>query len=177
MRRLMLFLPVLLAVALGVILYNGIGKDPSHLDSALIGHPVPAFKLPLLQQPDKTVGPEQLKGRPILLNVWATWCPTCEMEYPYLKQLASQGVYIVGVDYKDDPDQAKQWLEKRGNPYAYVIQDAKGTLGFDLGVYGAPETFLIDANGIVRYRQVGAIDSQAWNDKIKPLIEKLGREG
>ncbi|WP_097462425.1 DsbE family thiol:disulfide interchange protein [Mangrovitalea sediminis] len=177
MRRLMLFLPVVLAVILGAILYNGIGKDPSHLDSALVGRQVPDFHLPLLQQPDKMVGPEQLKGKTVLLNVWATWCPTCEMEYPYLMQLAKQGVYIVGVDYKDDPAKAKQWIEQRGNPYAYVIQDNKGTLGFDLGVYGAPETFLIDPKGIVRYRQVGALDSQAWKNKIKPLIDKIGQGG
>jgi len=175
MKRLFLFLPLVLAVVLGYFLYAGIGKDPHILHSAMIGHPVPSFDLPLLQQPARKVGPSALKGQVRLLNVWATWCPTCEAEHAYLKTLAAKGIPIIGLNYKDDRSSAIDWLQQRGNPYRFVMEDPKGTLGFDLGVYGAPETFLIDAKGVVRYRRVGAMDAQVWQDKLKPLYEKYVR--
>ena len=172
MKRLLLFIPVVVALVLGYFLYNGIGKDPSHLDSALVGREVPAFQLPLLSQPSKTVDQSMLKGEVRLLNVWATWCPTCRAEHPYLDRLAKQGVPIVGLNYKDDRAEAQQWLQDLGNPYRFVMEDSDGAVGFDLGVYGAPETFLIDASGVVRYRRVGEVNEQVWQQTLKPLYDK-----
>lgn len=171
MNRIWLFLPLILAVALGVVLVFGLGQDPSKLDSALVGKSVPDFDLALLQQPDKRVDPEVLRGRVVLLNVWATWCAACRVEHPHLKELAEAGVPIIGLNYKDERDAALQWLSERGNPYAKVIYDPEGELGFDLGVYGAPETYLIDAGGIIRHRHVGVVNDRVWQSDLKQLYE------
>lgn len=172
MNRIWLFVPLALAVTLGVVLYFGLGQDPSKLDSALVGKTVPAFQLPLLEAPEKEVGPEALKGRVRLLNVWGTWCAACKVEHPHLNELAESGVPIVGLNYKDERDSALAWLEERGNPYEKVLFDPEGELGFDLGVYGAPETYLIDANGVVRHRHVGVVDEEVWESDFKPLYEE-----
>ena len=145
MNRLWLFLPLVLAITLGGVLYFGLGQDPSKLDSALVGESVPQFQLSLLQAPEQKVGPEVFSGRVQLLNIWGTWCPACRVEHAQLNKLAKQGVPIVGLNYKDERPAALEWLEQRGNPYLTVIYDPEGSLGFDLGVYGAPETYLIDA--------------------------------
>jgi cytochrome c biogenesis protein CcmG/thiol:disulfide interchange protein DsbE len=173
-KRILLFLPLIAAVVLGVVLFAGIGKDPTRLDSALIGKPVPAFSLPDLQNPEQVLDQRLFEGQVTLLNVWATWCPSCRQEHPFLMWLSkTQGVRIVGLDYKDTRSDALQWFKDLGNPYEVTIFDAEGKLGFDLGVYGAPETFVIDSDGVVRYRHVGVVDEKVWKEELSPLIEKL----
>lgn len=178
MKRLWLFLPVVLAIALGVILFAGLGNDPSRLESARIGQPVPDFQLSLLSEPGTLVGPEVLQGKAALLNVWATWCPACRVEHPYFMTLQEQGVPIIGLNYKDQREPALEWLEDLGDPYVFNLFDAKGSLGFDLGVYGAPETYVIDREGIVRYRFVGVVDQKVWDEEIGPVYRRYaGEEG
>lgn len=178
MRRILLFVPVALAVALGIVLFAGIGKDPTHLESALIGKPVPAFALADLQNPDTVHHDDVFRGQVSLLNVWGTWCPSCRDEHDDLVRLATdEGVHIIGLNYKDNRDAALQWLSRLGNPYALSLFDPQGKLGFDLGVYGAPETYVVDAEGIVRYRHVGVINERVWNEILQPLLRQYGGQG
>ncbi|WP_127960266.1 DsbE family thiol:disulfide interchange protein [Serratia microhaemolytica] len=180
MNRKLLFLPLalflLLVVALLVQLKrNAAGEDPTMLESALIGKPMPTFKLESLEQPGNILDQRVLHdGKPLLLNVWATWCPTCRAEHQYLNTLAAQGVRVIGLNYKDDRQKAILWLQQLGNPYAISLYDGNGMLGLDLGVYGAPETFLIDGNGIIRYRHAGDINPLVWQQKILPLYRQYG---
>lgn len=174
MKRLLLFIPLLLAIGLGVVLSAGIGKDKETLESALIGKPVPAFELASLQDPDANYDADVFRGKVVLLNVWGTWCPSCRVEHPELVRLAEQeGIPIVGLNYKDDREAALKWLRDLGNPYQLTLFDPKGVFGFDLGVYGAPETYIIDAQGIVRYRHVGVVDAKVWRDELAPRIKQL----
>ncbi|MCG8516717.1 MAG: DsbE family thiol:disulfide interchange protein [Pseudomonadales bacterium] len=179
MRRALLFIPVVLTVILGIVLFQRIGKDPTQLESAQIGKPVPAFELADLLDPSISHGSEALRGKgPFLLNVWGTWCPSCRDEHPDLIRLAEQqGVRIVGLNYKDERPLALQWLERLGNPYALSLFDPDGKLGFDLGVYGAPETFVIDGDGIIRYRHVGVVNQKVWSETLQPLMQQLGGQG
>ncbi|WP_017937974.1 DsbE family thiol:disulfide interchange protein [Zestomonas thermotolerans] len=172
MRRLILLIPLLIFLGVAVFLYRGLFLDPSELPSALIGKPVPAFSLPSVQD-ERTLTQDDLKGRPALLNVWATWCVACRVEHPVLNRLAEQGVRILGVNYKDDNAAARKWLEEFHDPYQLNINDAQGSLGLDLGVYGAPETFLIDAQGIIRHKYVGVIDQDVWREQLAPLYRQL----
>ncbi|MDO6564014.1 DsbE family thiol:disulfide interchange protein [Amphritea sp. 1_MG-2023] len=163
MRRLIVIVPLVLFVALGLFLWNGIGKNTETIPSPLIGKPVPAFSLSALLDEQQSITAADLKGRPALLNVWATWCPTCKAEHAQLNRIVQQeGVTIYGVNYKDDRAKAKVWLDQYMNPYALNIYDPDGKLGLNLGVYGAPETFVLDAQGIIRYKHVGAVDEQVW---------------
>ena len=178
MKRFFLFLPLLIAVVLGVVLFAGIGKDPTKLESALIGNPVPAFSLKDLNNPEAELDESLLRGQVQLLNVWGTWCPACRDEHDDLMRLArDKGVSIVGLNYKDNRADALVWLERLGNPYSTTIYDPKGTLGFDLGVYGAPETFVIDASGVVRYRHVGVVNEKVWQETLLPAIKDARGNG
>ncbi|MBW4933673.1 DsbE family thiol:disulfide interchange protein [Marinobacter sp. F4206] len=178
MKRFFLFLPLLIAVVLGVVLFAGIGKDPTKLESALIGKPVPAFSLKDLNNPEAELDESLLRGQVQLLNVWGTWCPACRDEHDDLMRLArDKGVSIVGLNYKDNRADALVWLERLGNPYSTTIYDPKGTLGFDLGVYGAPETFVIDASGVVRYRHVGVVNEKVWQETLLPAINDARGNG
>lgn len=175
MKRVLMFLPVVLVIVLGVILFAGIGKDTNRLESALIGKSVPEFSLADLRRPDQQLGPELFRGQVALLNVWGTWCPACRDEHDDLVWLArDKGVRIVGLNYKDDREEALKWLTTLGDPYAVSLYDPRGSLGFDLGVYGAPETYFVDADGIIRYRHVGVVDEKVWNEKFLPLMEQYG---
>jgi cytochrome c biogenesis protein CcmG/thiol:disulfide interchange protein DsbE len=176
MRRLLLLLPLAAFLFIAVLLYRGLFLDPTRLPSALIGKPFPDFALPALGEPSRTLTRKDLKRRPALVNVWATWCPSCRQEHPVLTWLAGQGVVIYGVDYKDDRSAAQNWLRTLHNPYRLIMEDAAGTLGVDLGVYGAPETFFIDAQGIIRHKYVGIIDEQVWREELEPVYDKLLRE-
>ncbi|MBB2495935.1 DsbE family thiol:disulfide interchange protein [Aquipseudomonas ullengensis] len=173
MRRLILLLPLVLFLGVAVFLYRGLFLDPSELPSALIGKPFPEFSLPVVDQPGKTLSRADLLGKPALVNVWATWCISCRVEHPVLNQLAQVGVNIYGVNYKDDNAAAQKWLQEFHNPYRLNISDAQGSLGLDLGVYGAPETFLIDAKGIIRHKFVGVIDQTVWREQLAPLYQAL----
>ena len=141
---------------------NGNGDDPKKLESALIGKPVPTFKLESVQDETKMLDEK---------TVWATWCPTCYAEHAYLTELAKQGIEIVGIDYKDERAKAMKFLMNYGNPFKAIIYDPKGSLGLDLGVYGAPETFVIDSNGKILYRHAGDVNEHVWNETLKPIYD------
>ncbi|HLV78574.1 MAG TPA: DsbE family thiol:disulfide interchange protein [Marinobacter sp.] len=173
MKRLLLFLPLVFAVAIGVFLFAGIGKDPTKLESALIGKPVPRFELQDLHAPERMLDNSVFEGQVSLLNVWGEWCPACWDEHGYLMHLAQyEGVRIVGLNYKDQRETAFSFLRKLGDPYETVIYDPRGSLGFDLGVYGAPETYVIDAEGIVRYRHVGVVNERVWREILLPVVNQ-----
>lgn len=171
--RLVYVTPLVLALGLGLILFTAIGKDPNKLETARLNDPVPEFELSSLEDAEKKVTQESIKGKVSLLNVWATWCPACRTEHPYLVDLASQGVPIIGLNYKDDRVKALEWLGELGDPYSLNLYDPKGAFGFDLGVYGAPETYIIDQQGVVRYRHVGEINQRIWEAQIEPRYREL----
>ncbi len=166
--RLKLFLPLILFAVLALFLLRGLDLDPRALPSALIDRPMPAFDLPLLGA-EATMTQADLVGRPSLVNVWATWCVSCRIEHPYLDTLAQAGIPIYGINYKDEDAAALRWLQELGNPYVATIADREGSLGLDMGVYGAPETYLLDAGGVIRYRHVGVVDEQVWREVLQPL--------
>lgn len=173
MRRVMLFVPLVLALVIGIFLASGIGKDPSELESALIGKPVPAFNLENLREPGEMLDQSLFQGEVSLLNVWAEWCPACWDEHEDLMWLANEkGVRIIGLNYKDQKENAFRFLGRLGDPYHTIIFDPRGTLGFDLGVYGAPETFVIDARGVVLYRHVGVVNERVWEEVLLPVMNQ-----
>ncbi|WGY47508.1 DsbE family thiol:disulfide interchange protein [Vibrio sp. ABG19] len=181
MNKKILFIPLLAFLILAAVFAtqlfrNSEGDDPTKLESVLVGKKVPTFRLEDLAEPGKLYDQSIFKGEPLLLNVWATWCPTCYAEHQYLNQLSGQGVKIIGMNYKDQRDKAVKWLNDLGNPYLISLFDGNGMLGLDLGVYGAPETFLIDANGVIRYRHVGDVNPRNWQDTLAPLYQKLLQE-
>lgn len=176
MKRVLFFVPLCLFVLLCIFLWRGLSKNPTELPSALIGKPFPAFNLPSTLDNHEVVTQDDLLGKVSLVNVWATWCASCRIEHPLLVKLArEQHVFIVGLNYKDDAQAAKKWLTELGNPYFFSFEDASGQLGVDLGVYGAPETYVVDAQGIIRYKYVGVISDDVWEEKIKPEFEKWQR--
>ena len=163
------FLPLVAFAALVLLLVRGLALDPTALPSARVGQPLPEFDLQVLGgKYRRSAG--QWHGKPALLNVWATWCFSCRVEHPYLLDLAESGVTIYGLNYKDDPAKALTWLEELGNPYAETVVDIDGDFGFDLGVYGAPETYVIDAAGTVQYRHVGVVDERVWTEQLAPFF-------
>jgi len=174
--RLKLFIPLILFVVLALFLFRGLELDPRELPSALIDRPLPEFSLPGLGR-QELLSRQDVIGQVGLLNVWATWCVSCRVEHPYLQQLADRGVPIYGVNYKDDDADALRWLDELGNPYRENIVDSEGTLGLDLGVYGAPETYLVDAAGVIRYRHVGVVDERVWQTILQPLYRELNAGG
>lgn len=176
-RLAVLLLPLIAFLLLVVFLLRGLFSDPTELSSALVGKPVPAFTVPDIYDTSVIYSEQVLKGRPLLLNVWATWCPTCRAEHAYLNQLAAQGVYIVGLNYKDDSrSKALNWLTTLGDPYQLNLFDASGRVAIEFGVYGAPETFVIDAQGRIRYRHVGDVNERVWQQVLGPLYSELMRE-
>ena len=172
MARVRLFLPLLLFVALLSLLVRGLQLDPRALPSALLDQPFPEFRLPALGE-TRTLQRESITGVPALLNVWASWCYSCRVEHPWLQQLAAAGVPIFGLNYKDREREALDWLGELGNPYRLNIADTEGSLGLNLGVYGAPETYLLDADGSIRHRHVGILDESVWRQQIEPLYRQL----
>ena len=163
------FLPLVAFAVLVLLLVRGLALDPTALPSARVGQPLPEFDLQVLGgEYRRSAG--QWHGKPALLNVWATWCFSCRVEHPYLLDLAESGVTIYGLNYKDDPAKALTWLEELGNPYAETVVDIDGDFGFDLGVYGAPETYVIDAAGTVQYRHVGVVDERVWTEQLAPFF-------
>lgn len=177
MRKLLVLIPLAAFLVMGGFLFKGLFMDPRKLPSALIDRPFPAFSLPSLYEPEQLLTQEDLKGEVALLNVWATWCPTCKEEHEQLNKIGLQeGVTIYGLNYKDDPELARQWLQRYLDPYRKVIVDVDGRLGLDLGVYGAPETYIIDAQGIIRYRHVGEVDETVWQH-LRGLMQTIEQEG
>lgn len=169
------FIPVLVMLALALLFFWALNRpDKEELPTALAGEPVPEFRLPALDRPEP-VTEEIFRGHWSLLNVWATWCPTCYVEHPYLLELASRGVRLIGLNYRDDPEKAREYLARDGNPFEVVIIDRDASYGMDLGVYGAPETFVINPRGEVVVRHVGELNAEVWERKIAP-VWKEGRE-
>jgi len=165
------FLPILIFATLVGTFYAGLYNDPTLVHSPLIGKPAPAFDLPSLHDPDKRITREDLLGQVSLVNVWASWCPGCAQEHAMLLQIAEQGqVPILGLDWKDTDQAAKQWLQQRGNPYVEVAVDRDNITGINWGVYGAPETFLIDQNGIIQYKHIGPLTQEIWEQEFLPRI-------
>lgn len=173
--RLLLGLPLAVFAAIVALLYSGFGLERADiLPSALIDEPFPQFDLPTLGGDPPRGSRADLPGEAHLVNVWATWCPTCAAEHDELARIsAATGIGIVGVNYKDDPAAARAWLARRGDPYLFHVVDAEGDLGVELGVYGAPETFVVDAAGVIRYKQVGAVTAEVWRRRIAPLIAAM----
>ena len=175
MKRLRLFIPLGLFLVLVGFLLRGLQLDPQALPSALIDKPLPEFRLPALGRED-TLTRASVTGEVALFNVWATWCVSCRVEHPFLTRLAASGVPIYGINYKDEDSEALAWLAELGDPYRVSIVDAEGSLGLDLGVYGAPETYVVDGNGVIRYRHVGVVDERVWTQTLEPIIRELRGE-
>jgi len=167
----MRYLPIVLFILVGALLGWGLTNDPSKLPSAIEGQSVPAFSLIDMDQPGELVTEADIAAEYVLINFWGTWCPSCRIEHPYLNKLKEQGVKIYGVDYKDKLEPAKKWLSDLGDPYEMNIFDPQGRLGFDMGVTGAPETFLISPDGTVLLRYQGVMSAEVWDTKFLPLIK------
>jgi len=174
-KTLIYLLPLLVFFALAGLLFSSLGNDPRLLPSAKIGKTLPDFTLPSLYG-DETLTAESISGEVFLLNIWATWCPSCRVEHPVLNELAQEGVNIYGLNYKDDAKGALSYLNQLGNPYKIVIRDDSGDFGLDLGVYGAPETYIVDANNRIVYRHVGVVTKENWVSTLQPLYEAAREE-
>ncbi|MGB2816586.1 MAG: DsbE family thiol:disulfide interchange protein [Burkholderiaceae bacterium] len=172
--KLRFLIPLALFIVLAGFLMRGLFLNPREVPSPLINKPAPHFSLTQLGQPDRPFGPQDMKGQVWLLNVWASWCVACRQEHPLLVELAKRkSVPIIGLNYKDKPDAATGWLAQFGNPYDLSVKDMDGRVGIDYGVYGVPETFLIDKAGVIRFKQIGPITEEVWTKKMQPLIEEL----
>ncbi|BBA36458.1 periplasmic protein thiol [Methylocaldum marinum] len=165
-----------LAVFAVMVIFLGIGLtlNPREVPSPFIGKPAPAFALPQVADAGKTLGTDDLKGQVSLVNVWASWCTSCREEHPVLLQLARQNIVpIYGLNYKDERDNALAWLQRFGDPYTASAFDPEGKTGIDWGVYGVPETFVVDRDGIIRHKQTGPITPEILENKLLPLIRQL----
>lgn len=176
MNRLKLFIPLAIFAVLAVLFWRGLSLDPTAMPSSRVGDPMPAFNLPTVRDANAAVTQDTLKGEVSLVNVWATWCAACRIEHPFLVRLAEQGMPIYGVNYKDDVEEAKRWLAELHDPYRLSVVDQDGRLGVDLGVFGAPETYVVDKQGVIRHRHVGIVDQRVWDEELGPLVERLKAE-
>lgn len=172
------WVPLAVFAALAVLLAAGVWMsrkpDRDALPSPLIGKPAPAFALPVLHEPARTVRLQDLRGQPFLLNVWGSWCVECRVEHPVLTRFAeTRRVRVVGYNWKDEPADALRWLAQFGNPYWVVLSDVEGRAAIDWGIYGAPETFLVDADGIIRWKHVGPLDDGVIADELEPLLRGM----
>lgn len=177
MSRLAKFLiPLALFLIAVGFLFKGLFLDPHEVPSPLVGKPAPKFAAPILGAAGKTFSTEDMKGKVWLLNVWASWCVACREEHPLLMEMAKTGkIATYGLDYKDTDAEAQQVLVTMGNPYKVVATDGDGKIGIDYGVYGVPETYIIDKAGIIRYKQIGPITEENLLTKIVPLLKELER--
>ncbi len=170
-------LPFVVFVVLSVFLYIGLGRDPREVPSPLIDKPAPVFSLPLLYDTKKQFTTEDMKGQVWLLNVWASWCGACKDEHPVLMDLSTKNIVpVLGLNYKDKREDGLAVLRKSGDPYALTIFDADGKVGFDYGVYGVPETYVIDKQGVIRDKIIGAVTPQNLRDRILPLVAELNKK-
>ncbi len=176
--KLMLFIPLILFSVLCFFLWRGLSLDPRELPSPFINKPLPKFSLPELNHPDQQFSSTELHGHVSLLNVFASWCISCRVEHPVLMELRDRkAVLIYGLDYKDSRDPDIQWLNKSGNPYEKIGFDQTGNTAINLGVYGTPETFVIDKHGIIKYKYIGPITEDVWQSELQPEVEKLAASG
>jgi cytochrome c biogenesis protein CcmG/thiol:disulfide interchange protein DsbE len=177
-KSLRFLVPLALFVALAALLFFGLGTDPRRVPSPLVGKPVPQFSLPTLQDPKRTVSDADLRGQISLVNVWFSTCVSCRAEHRQLMAIAKEsGAQIVGLNWKEENRaDALRMLRQFGNPYHVVAYDEDGRVGIDWGVYGAPETFIVDRKGTIRYKQIGPIDQTVWEQTLKPIVEQLKAE-
>ncbi len=169
-------IPLVLFLGLVVFLAIGLGRNPHEVPSPLINRPAPTASLPQLSDPTKTFSAEQMRGKVWLLNVWASWCVACREEHAMLLEIARSGVVpLYGLNYKDQRADALGWLRDLGDPYVLNVSDLDGRVGIDYGVYGAPETFLIDRTGVIRYKKIGPITPDDWQKQIQPLVRELSK--
>jgi len=167
-------LPLAVFAIIVAFLFVGLFRDPREVPSPLIGKPAPSFSLAELHKPDQRLTSADMRGQVWLLNVWASWCVSCREEHPLLVALAKANVVpVIGLAYKDDPADGRKWLASNGDPYTTSIVDRDGRVGIDFGVYGVPETFVIDKSGIIRYKQIGPLTADALDTTILPLVRKL----
>jgi cytochrome c biogenesis protein CcmG, thiol:disulfide interchange protein DsbE len=165
-----------LGIFAGLVLLLAVGLrlNPREVPSPLIGRPAPGFELPLLMEPDKRFSEKHMLGRVWILNVWASWCPPCLVEHPVVTQVARSGMApLVGLNYKDTREDALPWLKRNGDPYQLIAFDANGRIGIDYGVYGVPETYVIDRQGIIRYKHIGPLTADVVRNEMEPLVRKL----
>ncbi len=168
------FLPLAVFILLVILLAVGLTMDPKKVPSPLIGKAAPTFKLPQLHRQGASFAPEHFKGRVWVLNVWASWCVSCRAEHKLITRLADMKlVDVVGLDYKDEPADAKRWLQQFGDPYTLSVVDLDGRVGIDWGVYGVPETFVIGKDGLIKYKHIGPINEQSLQDEVLPMIKSL----
>ncbi|PZN76910.1 MAG: DsbE family thiol:disulfide interchange protein [Candidatus Methylumidiphilus alinenensis] len=171
-------IPLILFIVMVAFLAVGLKLDPREVPSPFIGKPTPAFNLPQLADPGKSFSNANLQGQVSLLNVWASWCVSCKQEHPFLLKLAKQNILpIYGLDYKDEREAGMEWLNRLGNPYTVSVFDADGKVGIEWGVYGVPETFVIDKQGVIRHKHTGPITEESWQKTLLPLIIQLQKEG
>jgi len=171
-------IPLVIFIVLAVFLAIGLTRDPHELKSVLINKPAPAFRVPQLKAADKMISNEDMRGKVWLLNVWASWCIACRDEHPYLIEYAKSGVVpIYGLNYKDRREDALATLNELGDPYIASAVDLDGRVGIDFGVYGAPETYIIDQGGTIRFKYVGPMMPDVWKEKILPVVQELNRQG
>ena len=168
------YLPLLISLAFFFLLFKGLYQGQSNIPSPLIDKPMPAFNLPTLGT-DQLITDQDIIGQISLINIWATWCPGCLEEHEFLVQLSNSphAIPIVGINWKDKTELAQLWLEESGNPYSEVLVDSVGKTAIDFGVYGAPETFLIDEEGVIKYKHIGPLSTQIWNREIIPIIHTM----
>ena len=167
-------LPFVIFMIVAAFLFVGLGLNPRELPSPLIDKPAPEFTLPQLYAQDKQLSLQDMKGKVWLLNVWASWCTACEQEHPLFMDLSRRNIVpIYGMDYKDKSEDGKAWLRRHGNPYTLIVSDAEGRVGIDYCVYGVPETFLIDKQGIIRYKHIGVVKKSDLDEKILPMVKEL----
>ena len=161
-------------IALVAVLAVGLRLNPREVPSPLIGKPAPAFELPLLNEPDKRFSEKDMLGKVWIMNVWASWCPPCLVEHPVVTRVARSGLApVIGLNYKDTREEALPWLKRNGDPFKLIAFDATGRIGIDYGVYGVPETYVIDRKGVIRYKHIGPLTADIVREKIEPLVKEL----
>ena len=169
-------LPLGVFIVVAGFLFYGLNLNPREVPSPLVGKPAPAFQLPRLHQPTESFTPKEMAGKVWLLNVWASWCVACRDEHPLMVELAKHNIVpVVGLNYKDQPADAQKWLQHFGDPYVLSVSDIEGRVGIDFGVYGVPETFVIDQQGVIRYKHIGPLREDSLKETILPLVERLSR--
>jgi cytochrome c biogenesis protein CcmG/thiol:disulfide interchange protein DsbE len=177
MTRYLILIPLVVFLGIAVFLFKGLGRDPHEVPSPLINKPAPTFQLPQLKEPTKSFSAQDMRGKVWILNVWASWCVSCGEEHPLLVEYARSGIVpIYGLNWKDKREDALSWLESMGDPYVLSVSDFDGHVAIDYGVYGAPETYLIDRNGVIRHKQVGPVTRDIWETDFLPLVQKLNRQ-
>ncbi|MGP5202979.1 DsbE family thiol:disulfide interchange protein [Psychrobacter aquimaris] len=171
--KLWFLIPLIVFIGLVIMLYMRLGKPTDIVTNTALERPVPAFELPLLSDTSRIMTNENLPDKPFLMNIWGSWCPTCIIEHPFLIQLEERGVNLVGVNYKDDIGDALGYLNRGGDPFSMSIQDLSGQFALDLGLTGAPETFIVDGEGIIRQHIIGEINESNWQSRITPCLMVL----